>query len=220
MFSSLFVILLIVVLLLVALAGGFYVYIYWVRIQRPAPKLSGDHPVFGLENDVEILRDKHAIPQIFAQSRADLWRAQGYTHAQERFWQMEQARRTADGTLAELFGVAALEADRFSRIIGFGPAAQVEVTALDDETRALLHHYTEGVNAYLSSHPKRVAAELNLLRVEPAEWRVVDSVAVYKVFAWGQSLNWESELTRLRLVQQLGPTRAADLEPDAPLRRR
>ncbi|MCB9158739.1 MAG: penicillin acylase family protein [Caldilineaceae bacterium] len=209
-------IIVILLLLLVALIGGFYVYIYYFRIQRPVPTLTGDAPLPGLDADVEILRDKHAVPHIYAQGEADVWRAQGYIHAQERFWQMEQARRTAYGTLAEIFGAAALDADRFSRIIGLRMAAEAEAAALDDATRQVTSWYAEGVNAYLEAHAGRVAAELSLLRVEPAPWTVTDTVAVLKVFAWGQCLNWESELTRLRLALAVGPIRAAELEPDAP----
>ena len=36
------------------------------------------------------------------------------------------------------------------------------------------------------------------------------------MMSWALSINWESELTRLRLVQQMGPMRAMELEPDYP----
>ncbi|MCB0161731.1 MAG: hypothetical protein KDD83_26520, partial [Caldilineaceae bacterium] len=49
-------IIVILLLLLVALIGGFYVYIYYFRIQRPVPTLTGDAPLPGLDADVEILR--------------------------------------------------------------------------------------------------------------------------------------------------------------------
>ena len=98
------------------------------------PKLDGKAKITGLEAEVKIRRDKFGIPHITAQNRADLFRAQGYCHAQDRFWQMEQNRRIARGTLAEVFGEPAFEADRFSRIIGFWRAAQAGATA-NAETR-------------------------------------------------------------------------------------
>jgi penicillin amidase len=41
-------------------------------------------------------------------------------------------------------------------------------------------------------------------------------LAYGKLMGWALSLNWEGELTRLRLIEQLDPVRAADLEPDYP----
>ena len=129
---------------------------------------------------------------------------------------MEQQRRTARGTLAELFGDAALDADRFSRIVGFWRAAEAELPTLDDETRQILNWYAEGVNQFIQANPGKLAAEFNLLRTSPEPWHAIDCIATWKVFAWGLSGNWESELIRLQLLNQLGPIRAADLEPDYP----
>ena len=88
-------------------------------MQRPVPAYDGRADMDGLDAPVEILRDNHGIPHIYAHSCADLFRAQGYVHAQDRMWQMEQNRRIGHGKLAEVFGEAALDADRFSRIVGF-----------------------------------------------------------------------------------------------------
>jgi penicillin amidase len=198
------------------LFAAIFLYLYWWTIQRAQPKLNGEISLACLEQPVEVLRDKHGVPHIYAKSRADLFRAQGFVHAQDRMWQMEQNRRIARGTLAEIFGEAALEADRFSRIVGFWRAAQVDAAALDAETHQILDWYCEGVNAYLAARPKRLAAELNLLRVQPQAWTPVDTLGWQKVVAWGLSGNWEAELARMRLSVTLGAVRAADLEPNYP----
>ncbi|MFN8487453.1 MAG: penicillin acylase family protein [Caldilineaceae bacterium] len=203
-----------VLLLLVLAVGGFLLYIYWWSIQRATPALDGEMNIPGLAQSVEIRRDRHGVPHIYAQNRADLFRAQGFVHAQDRLWQMEQNRRIARGALAAVFGEAALEADRFSRIVGFWRAAQVELTTLDAETRQVLDWYAEGVNAYIRLRPNRLAAEFNLLRIQPEPWSALDTLGYAKVTAWGLSLNWESELTRLRLLEGLDPVVAAELDPD------
>jgi penicillin amidase len=208
--------LLVIFLLIVLPLGAFFVYLYWWSIQRSNPQLEGTLRLSGLTAPVEILRDKHGVPHIYAQTLADLIRAQGFVHAQDRLWQMEQNRRIARGTLAEVFGEPALDADRFSRIVGFWRAAEAEVALLDDETRQWLTWYAEGVNAYIDQRPGRLGAEFNLLRVRPAPWTAIDSLGHGKVMAWSLSLNWESELTRLRLLHQLDPVVAAELEPDYP----
>ncbi len=134
MTTTILIIIVTILVLLVAVVGGFFLYLYWWLIQRATPTLEGEVHLPGLDQPVEILRDRHGIPHIYAQNRADLLRAQGFVHAQDRLWQMEQNRRIARGTLAEVFGEAALDADRFSRIVGFWRAAQVELEALDAES--------------------------------------------------------------------------------------
>lgn len=208
--------LILIFLLIVLPLGAFFVYLYWWSIQRSNPQLEGRLRLPGLTAPVEILRDKHGVPHIYAQTLADLIRAQGFVHAQDRLWQMEQNRRIARGTLAEVFGEPALDADRFSRIVGFWRAAEAELALLDDETRQWLTWYAEGVNAYIDQRPGHLGAEFNLLRVRPAPWAALDSLGHGKVMAWSLSLNWESELTRLRLLHQLDPVVAAELEPDYP----
>jgi len=195
---------------------AFFLYLYWWSIQRSNPQLDGTLAVDCFDAPVEILRDKHGIPHIYAQNRADLFRAQGYVHAQDRRWQMEQNRRIARGTLAEVYGAAALDADRFSRTIGFWRAAEAELAALDSETRQILEWYTEGVNSYVASRPRRFGAEFNLLRVQPAPWTPADTLGYAKVTAWGLSLNWDTELTRLRLQHHSGAIPASELEPSYP----
>ena len=201
---------------IVLLSGGLLIYIYWWLVQRPAPQHEGELELPELDAAVEVLRDKHGIPHIYAQTEADLWRAQGFVHAQDRLWQMELNRRVAFGRLAELFGPVALDADRFSRIVGLRRAAELELAAQDEATTATLGHYCEGVNAYIRSRKGKLAAEFNLLRRQPQEWSPLDILAFGKMMAWSLSINWESELIRLQLAGKLDPTLAADLEPDYP----
>ena len=216
MFSSLPIVLVAILFLLALVAAALFLYVYWWRLQRPTPKLDGKLHVTGLEQPVEVVRDKHGVPHVYAQSEADLWRAQGWLHAQDRMWQMEQARRIASGRLAELFGAPALDADRFCRIVGFRRAAEAELAALDPETRQALEWYAAGINAYIATHPGRLAAEINLLRAQVEPWTPLDTLACAKAAAWAMSVNWESELTRLRLLHELDPYTAAELEPDYP----
>ncbi|MBX3012535.1 MAG: penicillin acylase family protein [Caldilineaceae bacterium] len=196
--------------------GAFFLYLYWWSIQRSNPQQTGTLTLACLTEAVEVLRDKHGVPHLYAQNRADLFRAQGFVHAQDRLWQMEQNRRIAQGRLAAVYGEAALDADRFSRIIGFWRAAEAELPQLDAETHQVLTWYAEGVNGYIEQRPRRLGGEFNLLRVHPAPWTPLDSLGYGKVMGWGLSLNWESELTRLQLLEQLDPFVAAELEPSYP----
>jgi acyl-homoserine lactone acylase PvdQ len=64
---------------------------------------------------VDIYRDDLGIPQVYASSLHDLFMAQGYLHAQERFWQMDFWRHIASGRLSEMFGETQVETDSFLR---------------------------------------------------------------------------------------------------------
>jgi penicillin amidase len=214
--NSPFVLIPLIALILVVLGGVLFLFVYWWRMSRPAPRLDGRVPADFLDAPAEVLRDKHGAPHLYAQSEADLLRLLGYTHAQDRMWQMEHSRRIANGRLAEVFGSAALDADRFSRIIGFRRLAEQELASLDDATRGRLQWYVDGVNAFVTTHSGRLAAELNLLRVPPEPWTALDTLAYFKALAWSMSTNWERELNRFQLLATLDSYTAAELEPEYP----
>src|SRR3989337_225908 len=53
-----------------------------VLVRRSFPQTNGTVEVPGLDGEVEVIRDEHGIPQIYADSTADLMLAQGFVHAQ------------------------------------------------------------------------------------------------------------------------------------------
>jgi len=154
-------------------------------VRRPLPDHTGSQRLEGLDGNVEIIRDDLGVPQIYAGTDADLMRAQGYVHAQDRFFEMDYRRHVTAGRLSELVGdnEAALSADLVIRTFGWRQVAEQEWDLLTDESRALYEAYAEGVNAYLDS---REASELGLEytvlgtttelgAIEP--WEPVDSLA-------------------------------------------
>src|SRR5690606_19141141 len=75
----------------------------------------------GLTAPVEIIRDEYGVPHIYASNTHDLFFAQGFTHAQDRWWQMEFARAVGDGRIQELTGASdvAMPKDIFIRMAGW-----------------------------------------------------------------------------------------------------
>ena len=69
-------------------------------------RIEGRSALPGLKADVEVLRDEWGVPHIYAKDMDDLFFAQGFVVAQDRLWQMELWRRTAEGRVAELVGPA------------------------------------------------------------------------------------------------------------------
>jgi penicillin amidase len=202
----------------VALAGvlGYTVY-------RPLPVTAGNLTVPGLRARVEVLRDANGIPHLYAANEHDLFFAQGYVHAQDRFFQMDFWRHVTAGRLAEMFGPGTLSEDRFLRTVGWQRVAAQEYAQASPEVRAVLDAYAAGVNAYIADRaPADLSVEYAILaatgyapeRVEA--WTPVHSLAWAKAMAWDLGSNLNDELIGARLVALLGPERAAELMPEPP----
>ena len=111
--------------------------------------MAKDVKVGGLERTVRIVRDRYAIPHIYARTMEDAVCALGYIHAQDRMWQMDMFRRMSQGRLAEILGESLLEQDIFCRTLGFKRAAERCLDAMeeDDLPYRCLVAYCRGVNA-------------------------------------------------------------------------
>ncbi|HLF01953.1 MAG TPA: penicillin acylase family protein, partial [Anaerolineales bacterium] len=114
-------------------------------IRSPMPQVAGSLRAAGLQNEVTVHRDEYGIPHIYAASSHDLFFAQGYVHAQDRFWQMEFWRRLGAGRLSEILGKGSLGVDRFVRTLGWARAAAADEAALDPETKQAIQWYADGV---------------------------------------------------------------------------
>lgn len=183
-------------------------------LRRPLPRVRGQLTLDGLRRPVDVIRDRWGVPHIYAQTEEDLFFAQGFVHAQDRLFQMDVNRRLGLGRLSEIVGPAGLETDRFARTFGWHKAAEAQAAGIMShaETRAISEAYAAGVNAFIEQG--KLPIEFSLLACRPEPWRPADSAAWGSVLAWGLSVNWETELLRARLVEELGPEKAADLTPD------
>ena len=72
----------------------------------------------GLDAEVEVVRDGSGIPHVYADTFHDLFYAQGFVQAQDRFFEMDFRRHVTAGRLAELLGRDALETDMYIRTMG------------------------------------------------------------------------------------------------------
>ncbi|MFJ3405612.1 penicillin acylase family protein [Promicromonospora sp. NPDC090134] len=195
----------------------------WLTARRPLPEHSGEVQVEGLSADVRVSRDAQGVPQIYADTAEDLFRAQGYVHAQDRFFEMDYRRHVTAGRLAELVGnnADAIQADKVTRTFGWRHVAEEEFNILDDETRQYLQAYADGVNAYLENRsPGETAVEYTVLDVsvevnEPEPWDPIDSLAWLKAMAWDLRGNYDDELDRAQAYGTLDndASRVAELFP-------
>ncbi len=203
--------------LVVALTGTI---VYVVRDSFPS--YGGEAGLPGLDADVEVIRDGNGIAQIYADSAADLFAAQGYVHAQDRFFEMDFRRHVTSGRLAEMFGEDALETDKFVRTLGWRRIAEDELPMLAPATRRYLDDYAAGVNAYLEGHQGSEASleyavlGLNGLDYHAEPWTAADSLAWLKAMAWDLRGNMDEEIERTRLAATRTSKQIAELFPPYP----
>lgn len=184
-------------------------------LRAAQPDVSGEVRIAGLTAPVEVVRDRHGLPHIFAAGELDAYRALGWLHAADRLAQMEAQRRIGAGRTAELVGSLALPLDRFMRTLGLYAQAEASYAGLPAGARAAVDAYTAGVNAWLEARETPLPLEFQLLLHEPEPWRPADSLVFGKLMSLlGGS--WRGDLERAALLDRLGPERLADLYPDDP----
>jgi len=218
----LLVILLVLLVVVGAVGGGWY----GVRtVDASRPQTTGSVQVTGLQAGVTVTRDSNGIPQIYANTPADLFEAQGYVQAQDRFWQMDVNRHITSGTLASMFGPgkndANVQSDAFIDTMNWRGVAQAEYdNELSAGTKQYLQDYSDGVNAWLKQHPGGAGASLEYALLgtahsgyTPAPWTPVDSLAWLKAMAWDLSGNMQQEVDRALLSQTLSEQQIAQLYP-------
>ncbi|MBN2044679.1 MAG: penicillin acylase family protein, partial [Anaerolineales bacterium] len=180
--------------------------------RRRLPQTEGTIKLQGLSAPVEVFRDRWGIPHIYADSLADCLYAQGFVHAQDRLFQMELNRRTAQGRLSELFGELALGTDRTARTFGFNRLARADLETISPESMSGLQAYVAGVNAFIANAKSRLPVEFSLLSHRPDPWQVEDSLAFTRVMIWQLSHAWQGALIRAEIAEKVGPENAAALE--------
>ncbi|MGW7451549.1 penicillin acylase family protein [Streptomyces sp. NPDC054787] len=218
---------LIVLVLVLALVAGLGYGAYWSvdSVRASFPQTTGSLKVPGLTGTVDVKRDEHGIPQLYADNDADLFRAQGFVHAQDRFWEMDVRRHMTSGRLSEMFGSGQVETDAFLRTLGWRQVAQAEYdTKLSEETKKYLQAYADGVNAYLKGKSgKDLSVEHAALKLSdgyrPEQWSPVDSVAWLKAMAWDLRGNMQDEIDRALMASKLSPAQIDELYPPYPFDR-
>jgi len=123
----------------------------------------------------EIFRDSYGVPHVRGSDVLDLARGQGDATARDRAWQLEYQRRRATGTAAAVLGRRQLAWDVWARRTRVVETAQRALAGLDDETRAFVTAYVEGVNAGLHAD----APEFERLGIEPEPWEAWTPLAVF-----------------------------------------
>ena len=144
-----------------------------VMIRRPFPKTEGVIMLPGLQDEVRVYRDALGVPHIYASTEHDLFMAQGYVHAQDRFWQMEFWRHVGAGRISEIVGETGVNTDKFIRTMGWNRIASANMAHIEagpPELLATLEAYSEGVNAYIDAQDGNISINYSILSRVNGRW--------------------------------------------------
>lgn len=155
---------------------------------------------------VETTRDNMGVWFISGSDDAtiyNIFEAYGYAVATDRLWQAEVYRRSARGTLAEVFGPSQLDSDIFMRTTGYSQEElQNAFDALDEEVKDIVQGYVDGFNlriAEVIADSSILPFEFKSLGIVPGNWSVLD------VLAWSAVLlrSFDPEATSQFQIENL-----------------
>jgi penicillin amidase len=138
----------------------------------------------GRDGTIEIQRNRYGIPEIWAQSLADLQFGLGWVHASDRQLQVLLTRILLQGRAAECLkgDEALIEIDKYMRRMNFLPDPEQEVEKLEDDIKILSASYIDGFNRYLSEN--KPVYEFRLMGYTPEPWDIRDSLLIAKIIGF------------------------------------
>jgi penicillin G amidase len=164
----------------------------------------------GLDQSVEILKDRWGIAHIYAETEHDLFFAQGYSAARDRLFQLEIWRRQATGTVAEILGPRELRRDIGTRLFKFRGDLEEELNHYHPRGAEIIRAYVEGINAYVDealADESLLSIEFEMLDIRPGHWTPEVVVSRHQ----GLLMNVTSELDWGRAVVAIGADAVKDL---------
>ena len=165
-------------------------------------QIEGTISIDGLEEPVEILRDRWGVAHIYAETVRDLFFAQGFVAAQDRLYQIEIWRRTGAGELAEVFGPEYVSRDRIARLVRYRGDMEAEWASYSPRSREIAEAFTSGINAYIERNRGNLPIEFDLLGFEPGVWE--PEHVLLRVAGLLMVRNVSQEIARAKMVAQLG----------------
>lgn len=189
-----------------------------VDARKAVSAMAGRLQAKGLQQPVEVLRDRWGVAHIYAQNQHDLFFAQGVVASQDRLFQMELWKRAGQGRLAEILGPSALARDVNARLLRYRGDMKTEYESYSPDTEAILTAFTDGINAYIAALTAQggpgLPVEFQMAGFAPEPWHPED--CLNRMAAFSMTGNARSELAHAQAVALMGPERAAllfDLDP-------
>ncbi|GAB4006915.1 penicillin acylase family protein [Spirosoma migulaei] len=165
----------------------------------------------GLQQPVEIIRDRWGVNHIYAKNEHDLFFAQGYSAAQDRLFQLEIWRRQATGTVAELLGPQETKRDIGTRLFQFRGDITKELLHYHPHGPQIVRAFVDGINTYITEilkTPEKLPFEFRVLETKPGFWTPEVVISRHQ----GLLGNVRDELNYGRLVKLIGPEKLRELQ--------
>jgi len=179
-------------------------------------QIEGTISLAGLDQSVEILRDRWGVAHIYAETVHDLFFAQGFVAAQDRLYQIEIWRRTGSGELAEIFGQDYVSRDRIARLVRYRGDMEAEWASYSPHSKEIAEAFTSGINAYVDRNRDNLPIEFELLDFEPGVW--TPEHVLLRVAGLLMVRNISQEIARAKMVAQLGIDETQRWYPTDPAR--
>src|SRR5258708_7766975 len=128
----------------------------------------------GVSAPVRIVRDRWGVPHIYAQNTDDLFFAQGFVQAQDRLFQLDLWRRSAQGRLSEVLGPNFAERDAMTRRMQYLGDLDAEWASYGAGTKAMVSAFVRGLNAWAAAARERPPEEFVLAGWKPELWSPLD----------------------------------------------
>ena len=187
------------------------------RARQVISQTDGSMQIRGLERPVTVIRDEWGVPHIYAETQADLFFAQGFVAAQDRLWQMDLWRRIGEGKLAEVTGPAAVERDRFARLLRYRGDMEAEWKSYAADAKPIIESFARGVNAWIAESGDRLPIEFQLAGYRPEPW--TPEVCLTRMAGYVMTRNATMEILRAQLASRFGVKFVDDwVEADPPRR--
>lgn len=150
-----------------------------MKLKKAPVALDGDG------GQIQILRNDHGIPEITANTPADLMRGLGWIHANDRQLQTLFTRILLQGRAAELLKAddALIAIDTYMRRMNFLPDPQAQLAQLEPGSRRAMDAYVIGFNDWMEDNG--LVFEFKLLGYHhPEPYAATDCLRLVKVFGF------------------------------------
>ncbi|MBN1133197.1 MAG: penicillin acylase family protein [Bacteroidales bacterium] len=205
------------IVILILIFGGFLL-LNQLR-NRAIPDYNAAITLENLKGSVTVYRDSLAIPHIYADNEADLYRATGYIMAQDRFWQMDLMRRITLGRLSEIFGSGMIETDHLFRAFDFSKKSKMVIERTDPSILSCIEAFSDGVNQFIEQNRKKLSFEFTMLGYKPESWELIHTFNLIGYMAWDLTSGWDPDMALFELSQVLPDTLFKELIPDMDLQK-
>ena len=166
------------------------------------------------QRGVTIKRDEYGVPHVYASSVYGLFYGYGYAVAQDRLFQMEMAKRSTQGTVAEVLGEKFVSFDQSIRGNYWPASIRQQVDALPQKERDILEGYAAGMNAWIAqvqAQPgTRMPKQFNDFGFQPSHWDAFDVAMIFVGTMANRFSDATSEIDNLALVTALKDRYGAD----------